>query len=985
MPMNDVLERRRALRLALFWILFGLGLAARVFVAWTMRDSASSDHGIPCLMAKHIAEGIDFPVFYYGQPYMGSLEPLASALFCRIAGISGFAVNLGTVFFGLLLLPLVYAWGRRAGGAVAGLTALLFCVVGPFGFFQFQGWSYGGYAAIVFFCSLLVFGASRLVQAEHSGNVSVLRSYGGMGLAAGLAWWTAPHTLPAIITAAIILSVGVGPQKLLGLRALAGVLAFAVGSLPFWIWNLQHDWETFNFLMAGAHSNVWNGVRIFFSYDMLRVLGLHSHPVAWIGYVVGCLLFGAALWRQFRPKLTARALFASVPLLYLIVASLLAGGSRFSGTSAPDRYLLHLIPPVAVMLGCVTALLVKKLPWGIGLLPVLLIFGWHLRTVPVFLKFSAHGKTYRAQVDKFGVMLKQAGVKSVYAPYPVRKSGHALNFMLHEQYVFSDPHSERYPPYRQQIELAKSVAVLNNLDSVNLLLESTGGRADSLGAHPLCLLYNFRPPQSALAEIAINSSKPGGRGITVVDNAGNDVGQQLFDGIMNTGWQLTPHDEKKNWLEFNFASTQKICAIRIFSQKGFYAHNMQASWQNASGDWLLASNTAHYNGWYWSGQRVYFRSNYFCQEYRFDPIKTRAFRLYINSEDQRMCAPSELRIYAPAPLRITDETPLMSTIDDLDLRRVYAERWIANRIFEKFNGQVASSISRKLSKNPAIRLKPKMQWSADCALIIPIEHQNNCINVLQQAGIKMSHKKIGSSILFYFRTDDWQDYYADCCSIVWTGLGPLIQADRHWAMHLSRRADFLKQSGDINTALQVLQGALNLFEGLPGGIARMISWNQISGNSQDAQRWSQQKAVYQKAYTPQNPVNIEFGKAIKFDGINLSTNTVACGESVTVDYFWHCDPDLVPTDWAVFVHFVDKSGRIIFQDDHVLLEHESVSDQPVPVQFRERRTLKVPHSINSIRLGIYRRTGSQRRLSVRGQFSNLRRYAELPVAISARM
>jgi hypothetical protein len=89
-------------------------------------------------MAKHMAEGVDYPVFFYGQCYMGSLEPAISALFYKILGHSMFAICLGVLLFALGSLILTYCWGRDIGGPAVGLLALALCVVGPDSFFWFS-------------------------------------------------------------------------------------------------------------------------------------------------------------------------------------------------------------------------------------------------------------------------------------------------------------------------------------------------------------------------------------------------------------------------------------------------------------------------------------------------------------------------------------------------------------------------------------------------------------------------------------------------------------------------------------------------------------------------------------------------------------------------------------------------------------------------------------------------------------------------------
>ena len=978
-------DQNRLRRTVLFALLMFAGAAARIFVAWTLRDSASSDHGVPCLMAKHIAELREFPVFYYGQPYMGSLEPFFSAIFCRILGVSGFAVNLGTALFGIALLPLVYAWGRRAGGAVAGLAAMLFCVVGPFGFFQFQSWSYGGYSAIVFFCTLLVFGAALIVAREHKEKPLSLLAYLCIGLVAGAAWWTAPHTLPAILTAALLLASGIR-LKLFGWRAVLGVVGFAAGSLPFWIWNVQNEWGTFSFLMAGAHSNLWHGVRVFFSSDMLRVLGLKPHPLVWVGYIAGCILFFAVLVRKLRPHISSQALFAFAPLLYLLVASLLAGGSRFAGDAAPERYLLHLIPPVAVMLGLVVALLAEKLPRGLGLLPIVAIFGWQLRTVPVFVRFSEDGSRYKEKIEEFAEVLEERGIENIYAPYPVRHSGHALNFMLDERFLFSDPRGERYPPYRRRIELASSVAVLNNIYGVTDFLKSMGVQADTAGVEKLRVHYNFKPPVKGLVELklgGIDSSEC----VHAVDDFGNDIGGIIGDGDITTAWSSHPGDRQQDYLEFRWNATQAVHAVQLYSACGLYAHDMHVEWKSADGRWIKdSSSAAKYNGYFWSGERLYYRSDYFRQEYRFGPFATTALRLYIESEDRRLCEITELRLYAAVDkAAAASDTAVLAEIERLGLDRVYADRWMANRVYEKFGGKVATTINRRVSKDKSVRLEPEMSFTAETGIVVPDTMRGSCDMALVDAGFGMSKKEFHGAALYYFTPDNWHSYYAGNHSFIWSGVGCLKRSDRNRAVYLSSYADYLWETGELDQAIRVLEDAVEIFEALPKGRERLITWYGRTGDNAAALLCRTAVEKYREKMTPKHRFAVGFGDDITLEGISISPEQSVPGGIVDIEYFWHCSEDLITTDWAVFVHFIGVDGNVEFQDDHVLLENESVNDQPVPVMFREQRRIVLPNRIRpgrcSIRVGVYGRAEKKGRLRVKGEYSSFRRHADLPVSV----
>jgi hypothetical protein len=249
----------------------------------------------------------------------------------------------------------------------------------------------------------------------------------------------------------------------------------------------------------------------------------------------------------------------------------------------------------------------------------------------------------------------------------------------------------------------------------------------------------------------------------------------------------------------------------------------------------------------------------------------------------------------------------------------------------------------------------------------------------------MTAKVAGGVILYYFAAGEWRSDYADCNSLVWTGLGPQVRGDRYWAYYLSRYADVLKSRGETEKALQFLLRAVALYEDMPNGMNRVAAWYSELGNKSKAEVWSNKFRRQQVDLTPRHLARVDFGDEIRFDGITLPEMPVAAGSTVDIAYFWHCSDKVSAQDWAVFVHFVDRDGKVVFQDDHVLLEGESIVDQPWAVQFKEQRQLHIPAELPAgnyrIRIGVYARTGNHKRLPAKGKFGNIRRYAELPVEI----
>ncbi len=978
MPSTSLKLRASMIRPCLVFLMC-VGIAARVFAAWALMESSSSDHGVPCLMAKHIAEGKGFPAFYYGQPYMGSLEPAMGALLTRVFGMNGFAVNLGTALFGIALLPIVYAWGRRAGGAVAGLSALLLLVIGPFGFFQFQSWSYGGYAAIVFFCALVVFGAAWLVARERSEQLPTRWWYLGFGFVAGAAWWTAPHTLPAILTAAVLLLSGIR-WKLMGWRALLGLVGFIAGSLPFWLWNVRHDWATFAFLSSGSGGDAWDGVRVFFGTNMLRVLGLPPHPFVWAAYAAFAVLFLMLLIREIRPRFTERGLFLVSLLLYLLVASLLAGGSRYSGPSAPERYLLHVIPFISVALGCVVQFLSRRLPWGLGLVPVILLFALHLRALPVVIGWGSSDREHRQELAELAALLQSNDVQNIYAPYPMRRDGYALNFLLKEQFTFSDPRAERYPPYRRKLELADSVTVMNNLHGVAQFLAASGGSARRCHMAGVTLHYDLAPPPHGLVDISASLRN-------VVDRDGASVLAVLTDAEATTCWPNCPNDGHGDWLEFRWDSAQPVHALQLYSAANLYAHDLRMEWLSADGRWIAADRTLpEFSGYFWSGRRVYLWGDLYRQEFRFGPFVTTAVRLHVNTEDQRSCILTEARVFAQGEADAADAVAVISAIRDLGLTSIYADRWMANRIHEGLSGEVATTTHPNALGDPARRLSSNVRWTPKTGMVVPSTMIASCDASLAAAGFVMSQREVGGRRLYYFDESDWLPHYATNTSFIWTGVGCIKRSDRRWAAYLDKHADVVYQAGHLPDACDVLEEAVSIFPGLPGGMQRLATWLEQADNADAAARWRRKDEAYRTHMQPTHLLPVQFGDEIHFEGVTISHEKIPRGGSFGIHYFWRCTPSVVPTDWAVFVHFVGEDGSIAFQDDHVFLKHESAIDQPVSVMFREQRQVTVPRGLAPgqyrIRFGVYGRAATSERMVPQTEFPHVKSRVSLPVTLA---
>src|SRR5262249_52903124 len=108
-------SRSRSTPAVLFLILAGAALRI-VFLRYPLLDS---DQAVVGLMGVHILKG-EFPAFYWGQSYGGTLESFVAALLFSLFGVSRLTLNLAPFLFSLLFLLLTWrlaetVFDRRTG------------------------------------------------------------------------------------------------------------------------------------------------------------------------------------------------------------------------------------------------------------------------------------------------------------------------------------------------------------------------------------------------------------------------------------------------------------------------------------------------------------------------------------------------------------------------------------------------------------------------------------------------------------------------------------------------------------------------------------------------------------------------------------------------------------------------------------------------------------------------------------------------------
>ncbi|GAC1431522.1 MAG: hypothetical protein NVSMB65_05020 [Chloroflexota bacterium] len=234
-----------------------LALAAlfRVVLLATVFAHIDSDQAVLGLMAFHIQAG-DRPIFYYGQPYMGSLEAYLAAIVFALWGASEWTVRLPALCFSLAFVGAVYALGRTLYGRWIGFLAGLFVACGPAILINWSTAAGAGYIeAMVCGTVLLVLAARYPDPRALPLRIALLA-----GMLAGLGLWMEPMIVEYVIP----LGIAYIPRLLPGRHAppaarwvlLRSIVALAVGAAvgaaPLLAYNVEHRGATLTYLTAHA-------------------------------------------------------------------------------------------------------------------------------------------------------------------------------------------------------------------------------------------------------------------------------------------------------------------------------------------------------------------------------------------------------------------------------------------------------------------------------------------------------------------------------------------------------------------------------------------------------------------------------------------------------------------------------------------------------------------------------------------------------------
>ena len=446
-------------RWRMVWLLgLGLGLLLpRAYLVFKARAALiDSDEAITGLMARHILHG-HLPIWLYGIHYQGSIEAYSTAVLFTLFGATPLMLKVSPFCWFCGFVYVHYLLARELSDpARARLSTLLVAVSPAF----LTVWSLGltgTYMSLLFLGTLALLLTVKLSKAGASTSRLAL-----LGFVMGLAWWTFPLAVAYIAPILLILVLELG-MTLVSRSGGAFVLGFLIGSLPFWPYNLTHNFASL-FVRAEiphATASLRMAVSGLFRRALPIVLGARQAHGASdlfpLGSVVALAVFVGGAVMALRRQLADRRAHAPLDGRALLMAVfgwtiVLFVASGFGYNADEPRYLIPLYSVLYIVLLAGFDRRQHQLALA-GVLLAVNLGGTLHPSISLVTPLNSESN------DALIAFLRSHHIRTAYAPY---WTAYRLSFESKEEIICTPPTDDLvlYYPYLEKVRASPAPAYI---------------------------------------------------------------------------------------------------------------------------------------------------------------------------------------------------------------------------------------------------------------------------------------------------------------------------------------------------------------------------------------------------------------------------------------------------------------------------------------------------------------------------------------------
>lgn len=735
------------------------------------------DEAIVGIMSLRVMDG-DFPVFFYGQNFMGSLEAFLAGSLFQFVGPSPLALELLPVILSLIFLILLYHVSKTFFDQETALISIALLSIPPLFLLRWSHEARPHYPLVLMFGNFLLLIAHSLI---YRVVVPMTRRllFVLLGLLSGLAWWTNYLSIVYILPVGLFLFLK-DKKVLFSKDILFLFFFFLVGSLPLWVYNLFHQFPITGIANPGAASNIIPYLKDFFINAFPILLGflppLSRDRLDLAGYlIIGPIFMAAILYYVYRFRQSIQSIvMLSLPetkggelllfiFLFNIVLHLFTNyGIRLSDND--QKYLLPLYTCLPVFLSLLLSDL-KKISAGLsyGLLGLVLFFnltgnlrhdGWPFFNPKEFSNFQEREKVRDRLID----FLTKKGYRRFYCV----TDGYQLTFKSKEALISAHPYQESCLKYADLVDASPNPAYLFEGEDQGFEenMKAIGGTYRKVKAPDGHLIYTgFTPPKEAYRMIERNLW----RGTS--DHYPEEA-HRAFDGNVSTGWGTGTHQKQGTFFLLDLGRVEtvgKISCIPANYRQVPAGYEVALSLEGKN--WQSAARVPEYRGpIFWSGSTPMTRVRHGRVETVFPPQPCRFVKIsLLRDSDANPWSINELFLFSPdyEKGKIRTDPPGNQEIDHLlaflkaqKIGFVYTDHWLSAVIKVKSRWKIGTMISNFFAGNngentPSADSFASTSLNHKVALIAQTNDNNQLEKVLQESNTFYRQKALGPFMVFY--------------------------------------------------------------------------------------------------------------------------------------------------------------------------------------------------------------------------------------------
>jgi hypothetical protein len=411
-------------------IAFATVLAVALLLHGSGRLSFSADEAMVGLMANDIRAG-SHPVFFQGSEYAGTIEPhavaLAFALFGPSPAVHKAVVALAYAVFAALLAAAAGVWF----GTPAAVFTGLYVAMGP-AYLLHKGLTSDGHYSPVLLVGAISLLLLALIAREAARGAGLESRSFFLGLSFGVGVWVSPLCVNFLIPVAVVCVMRPVRNALRLRHLLLAIGGLAVGSLPWWIRNVETGFASLRIPVLHSESPQALAERLssFVGDGLPLLLGPAAiasgrSPRGWavvLGVAAAIAVLAFAAWaavkRATDPRVRA-GLWAALALVLVSIGFVLFARGQLEPPGVrrfeEPRAVLPAYVGFAPVVGYGISRLSRRPAIALGLVAALIAAhtsGW--AQMP-----KRKGLEYGDSIEVARVLegLRRAGVRSVYANY----------------------------------------------------------------------------------------------------------------------------------------------------------------------------------------------------------------------------------------------------------------------------------------------------------------------------------------------------------------------------------------------------------------------------------------------------------------------------------------------------------------------------------------------------------------------------------------